>query len=283
MTDDFPAEILAVLKELSRCIEGLGPYQADAILTGGLVPVLYRRVLNCAPTGLPSRTTFDLDWTLPSPLKVRGATLHERMLQRGVVPRKSGSEDLPVVQYVPTGGTTTGTYVEFLTPRRGGKQSRAGKNQGIVEVQSDLHAQTDPYLGLLLAEPIVTKTSAVPELQLAGDHVLQLPNPISFIVQKTLIRQNRGASKQENDLCHIYDVAILTVDIWAQLRGTLERLLEARQFPRRWIPNARASLQSLFATQTSPGPLAISRNYSGLVSEAEAVRAMTAFFAECWQ
>lgn len=241
MTGDFPREFAEVFRQLARCIQGFGPYQADAVLTGGLVPVLYRRVLGCSSV-MPPRTTFDLDWTLPAPLLHREQCLHERMLELGFNPRRSGSADFPVVQYVPSveaEGASSGIYVEFLTPRRGGKHNRSGKNQGILEVQPGLFAQTDPYLGLLLVNTLRVSASEIPELALSDPHVLQLPNPMSFIVQKTLIRPRRGESKRESDLCHIYDVATLTHECWEKLRAMHKELAECGMFPKGWIPTSR--------------------------------------------
>jgi hypothetical protein len=197
MMPAFPPEFAEVLKHLARCIEALGPYQSDAVLSGGLVPVMYRRVLGCV-SAIPPRNTFDLDWTLPSPLVQHEQGLHERMLSMGFTA-----------------------------------------------------------------------------------HHLRLPNPMSFIVQKTLIRPRRDSRKQESDLCHVYDVAILTHDRWDDLR-TMQRQLEECGFPKSWVPKARTTLQKLFASSTSPGPLAVSRQHPGVVSEDDAVRGIAAFMAECW-
>jgi hypothetical protein len=207
------------------------------------------------------------------------------MIRLGFVARKSGSGKMPVTHYQPSGGAyeqPSPIYVEFLAPRVGGKHTRKGSNQGVIEVQSCLHAQTDPYLGLLFVDLLNVSAAEIPELALSSEHQLRLPNPMSFILQKTLIRSNRRRSKQEADLCHIYDVVTLTHDMWAEMRDVLKRLNEDAGFPRKWIPSARTILDKLFSTPTSPGPLAVSSNYHGLVSEKEAVLVMSRFFLECW-
>ena len=128
-----------------------------------------------------------------------GATLHERLLQSGFSARQWGSHGLPVTQYVPGSGkaaSPSSIYMEFLTPRKGAKKDRRGVNQGIVEVQPGLHAQTDPYLGLLLAERITVKASTIRELKLSGDHCISLPHPACFILQKLLIHQQRESRQR---------------------------------------------------------------------------------------
>jgi hypothetical protein len=283
MTSQFAPELSNVLKELARCIVGLGPYQQDVVLSGGLVPVMYRRVFQNEPK-LKPLTTFDLDWSVPQPLAERGENLHDRMLKAGFEAYRSGSAKLPVIQYVPAGkGLNSPIYVEFITPRKGGKYNREGDNQGIVEVQSGLFAQTDPYLGLLLAETIPVNVASIPELELSDEHSFRVPNPMCFIVQKILIRENRGQRKQENDACHIYDVAILTHNRWQEMRAALQQIVDSKQFPSKWFSDARAVLQRMFESSTSAGPLAVTKNYPGMTSAEEVVRAMAAFLDECWK
>ena len=124
-----------VFEQLSRCIVALGPYQADVVLSGGLVPVMYRSVLTDFSTRIEPLTTFDLDWTIPSPLAERGAKLHE-LLSVEFEAGRTGSGNLPVTKYFPKSlGATSPIYVEFIAPRIGSKQTRAGVNQGVLEVQ----------------------------------------------------------------------------------------------------------------------------------------------------
>ena len=285
MSAPLPEELAGVFQELAKCIVGLGPYQEDAVLCGGIVPVLYRQTLPQAATRLRPLTTFDLDWILPKPLTDRGESLHERLLSSGFVARQSGSHKLPVTQYVPDHGQAAASspiYVEFLTPRHGSKRNRQGTNQGVVEVQAGLHAQTDPYLGLLLAEKITVRASAISELSLSAEHRLSLPHPACFILQKLLIRKRRGTGKQDSDACHIYDVAILTRALWPQMSDVLKQLKAGPRFPRNWFAVGERVLRDLFSESTSNGCLAVARHYSGAVSEDEVCAGMSAFLAECW-
>ncbi|MDZ4819200.1 MAG: GSU2403 family nucleotidyltransferase fold protein [Planctomycetota bacterium] len=285
MSGDLPKELTGVFVELARCIVGFGPYQEDAVLCGGLVPVIYRRVLPSPQSRLRPLTTFDLDWTLPQQLTSRGESLHSRLLASGFVARLSGSAKMPVTHYVPDPGQGTGEspiYIEFLTPRTGSKYSRKQTNQGIVEVQPGLHAQTDPYLSLLLAEIVNVSVSKIPELGLSGEHMLKLPHPICFILQKALIREKRGPSKQDNDACHIVDVVMLTHDMWPEMREVLSRLLNSGAFSTKWFSQVHTTLDGLFASPTSNGSIAVAQNYSGSVSEEEISSVVSAFLAACW-
>jgi hypothetical protein len=283
MKVEFSQDLNDVLKELARCIVALGPYQRDAVLSGGLVPVMYRRTLR-SDSRLEPLTTFDLDWSVPQQLAMRGDNLHARMLNAGFSAQASGSADLPVTHYVPPNlKPESPIYAEFLAPRIGGKHNRKGDNKGIIEVQPGLFAQTDPYLGLLLAKPITVNVAKVPELELPAENSFLLPNPMCFIIQKALIRKNRRQGKQDNDACHIYDVAMLTYSIWSELRAILQSLIDSKRFPPKWFDEALTVLRSAFESAASAGSLAVTRNYSSVTSGEEAVRVMTAFLDECWK
>ena len=131
----------------------------------------------------------------------------------GFVCLLSGSGDRPVAHYqhVRHGREKLGPiYVEFITPRLGGKTDREGQNQGIVEVESGLHAQTDPYVGLLLFEPLEFDVLRETALRLSESQIIRVSHSMSFIVQKCLIRRKRRQHKKENDAAHVYDVAMLS-------------------------------------------------------------------------
>ncbi|MBI2825108.1 MAG: hypothetical protein HYX69_10520 [Planctomycetia bacterium] len=284
MSSALPEELQAIFDDLAKCIVGLGPYAEEAVLCGGLVPVIYRRIWQGTPRIQPL-ATFDLDWALPRRLACRGESLHDRMQKAGFEVRLSGSSQLPVTRYVPappSGQTRSPFCVEFLAPRDGAKHSRKGTNQGVVEVQPGLHAQTDPYLGVVLTEPMTVDAVQIPDLHLPADRYFRVPNSACFILQKALIRDHRGRSKQASDACHIYDVAMLTHDIWPEMCGALSRMREKNAFPSRWFQTATATLHELFASANSNGSLAVAQNYAGQVSEEEASRAMNAFLKACW-
>jgi len=275
-------DLTDVFAQLSKCVVAMGPYQRDAVLSGGLVPVVYRSVLPGISTRLNPLTTFDLDWTLPAHLKDRGLGLHERLLV-DFDANRTGSGKFPVTKYYPRDlGASSPIYVEFIAPRTGGKLSRSGANKGVLEVQRNLHAQTDPYAGMLLIETLQVEASQIPELKLTGEHHLCLPNPLCFILQKALIRDNRSSnSKRDNDACHIYDVAMLTKPNWPDMKSLGVRLKSTYGVSGTWLSRAFSILDGIFESPSSPGVTAAVLNYSSATTGPEVMAGMKAFLAAC--
>ena len=251
-----------------------------------MVPVLYRDTIPEAATRIPPRVTFDLDWGIPAQLELREELLHNRLLNSGFVIKRSGSAASPVTHYFPATGAMalpTGSYIEFIAPRVGSPTRRGGKSNRMVEPQINLHVQTDPHLALLFAESIRVSATLVPRLGLGPEHFIRLPNPICFILQKALIKARRSAIKQANDTCHVYDVAMMTHAIWPSLRATMAKVERSGHFSSRWFAKAKRSLFQWFETETSPGIIAVGRNYENLVSEVEVLRGMSEFRHALWE
>ena len=286
MIDPSSTGVQEVLQDLGRCIQALGPYADVAVLAGGLAPVLYRSIFLDNPSPRPAMTTFDMDWALPRNMPFRREGLQKLLEAGGFVCLLSGSAHRPVTRYqhVRYGKDKLGPiYVEFLTPRPGGQRDRHGQNQSIAEVEPGLHAQTDSYVGLLLFEPVEFDVLREPALRLGTSRIIRVAHPMSFIVQKCLIRRKRPLHKQENDATHIYDVAMLSYSRWNDMTAHLERIEQAGGFPPRWFRRVRLVLQGLFATPESAGVVEVTRKYQAMMAKSDApsedaiCRAMTRF------
>jgi hypothetical protein len=98
----------------------MGDYREVAILTGGFVPLMYRRMPGFLEPPMPPPFTSDFDWTVPVPLEVLGGrALAERLLDSKFVTIPSAGTEPPVLRFQPErfGTTMLGpTYVEFLAP-----------------------------------------------------------------------------------------------------------------------------------------------------------------------
>ena len=69
-----------LLSELVQCARALGEYRKDIVVTGGLVPLLYRFHPNFDRPRQSALLTGDVDLTVPKPLPIRGEiTLRERL------------------------------------------------------------------------------------------------------------------------------------------------------------------------------------------------------------
>ena len=115
-------DMLETLQEFGNCVRAFGAYRQSAVLTGGLVPLMYRNLpVVAAPANMRPLQTFDLDWTVPAPLVLCGASLHARLVDSGFVVVLGGRQP-HVERYQPEryGETLGRIHIEFLTPRKGG-------------------------------------------------------------------------------------------------------------------------------------------------------------------
>jgi len=252
------------LLDLGRCIEALGAYREDAVLTGGMVPFFYRNLPTAARVEQEPLMTFDADWTVPVPLAKRpGQTLDLNLRDAHFVGILLG-EDAPVVFYQHERHGTqklAPIHVEFLAPRRGAPKDRKGKDRTSVQAQPGLWAQALPYLDLLLQETITMDASMIKGLALPAGRTVLLPHPATYVIQKALCRPKRQPDKRDKDLAYIYDVATLTRTSWPDMAGAVVRLKSRGCFPAKWFTDARRTLARLFGSAAADGPLAVARIY----------------------
>ena len=152
-------------------------------------------------------------------------------------------------------------------------------------VQRGLTAQALRYLDLLLDTPIEMDASRVRELGLAHRRKILLPQPANYVVQKILAWPERAPEKRDKDLAYIYEVALLTRDRWDEVARSLVEL--RRRHPAPWFSRARKLMEKLFASDTSDGPIAVARQYRGLVTKGgapseRAVWTVVRGFTEAW-
>lgn len=146
-------------------------------------------------------------------------------------PNFAGGFTPPAMRYN-LGGDENGFYAEFLTPLTGSGQKRDGKG-GLKEDATELYAgvvaQKLRYLEVLLFKPwLVT----IPKEESGLDEAvadLRVPNPVSFMIQKLLIRDMRAGQKRAQDVLYIHDTLKIfygaieseLVSIWKELEATL--------------------------------------------------------------
>jgi len=258
----IPEEVLA---DLGRLINALGQYRSIAILTGGFVPIMYRRMPGFTSPPTPPLLTTDFDWTVPVHLDVLGGqSLAERLADSQFVTIQSLGTKPPMQRYQHErfGSQILGpVYAEFLAPLVGGEVDREGNPRTVVSVQRGLTAQVLRYLDILFVEPLQFDAAVIPELSLVESAVIQLPNPATYVVQKLLAWPTRDPKKRDKDLAYIHEVAILTQGHWPKLATTVGRLRE--RFPAPWFVRVRELLGRQFESEAAEGPIAIVRQYRG--------------------
>ena len=241
-------------RQLLRATRALGELAAHAIVSGGLVPFLYRESGLFDPTDVPPLGTSEVDWLFSRPLPSGRSSMRAALNDAGFTSievrgfdRKARSPH--ILQEKSFGDHKAPVYFELLTPRRGSSEPN------VVALELDLHAQVLSHMDLLGFKPI--------EIALHLDSApaettelvrVQLPQPAMYIVQKVLARETgrrANAGKAEKDLAYIYDVVILSRTRWAEQRDILK---EAAALKKEWKPRiARAldKLGTLFGDRTA--------------------------------
>ena len=236
--------------------------------------LLYRWLLSRPAADRPPLMTFDIDWALPPRLgHLEGESLHQRMAQGGVqfsVARRRQRADHLLSAQTTWCGQARPDLCRIHSPREGSKTDRHGTNREIIEVEPELHAQTDPYLGLLLVENLELDASSVEGTRLSTPHLIRLPHPICFVVQKILIRHRREPHKRANDAAHIYEVALLTHGRWEEMAEVLAQIEKELRFPPNWFTRARRTLSDVFLRSDAPGPREIASIYQGIMGRTSA-------------
>lgn len=286
----LPTELREVVFDLEACTRALGPYSEDAILIGGLVPLLYRIMFDAGSTARRPISTFDIDLVLPDPLSIRQSVLlHSRMLESDFIATESQTvrSGNPKVRYHHSRHGTSQLapiHVEFLGPRTGSSTDRKGRDATFKEIQQGLIAELLPYITVLQFRPIVVDTSQLEGWKEAS-RPLRVPQPACYVVQKALVRDKRPTSeKRDKDAAQIYDVALLTREAWPQLAAVVNDLKKAT-IPPKWLRRAKACLHQMFQGESANGTEGVCRIYRDIVDAkhqptAEAVfRAMSLFLS----
>ena len=115
-----------------------------------------------------------------------------------------------------------GFYVEFLTPLIGSGRKRDGTLDATVAV-AGVTAQKLRFLEILFIDAWVIRIGPDNGFPLPGSVDLQVANPVSFIVQKLLIQQDRKPAKRAQDVLYIHDTLELFAGALPGLNESWER------------------------------------------------------------
>lgn len=122
----------------------------------------------------------------------------------------SGEFKPPTAHYT-LGNDEGGFYAEFLTPLVGSGYKRSGKTDATVAT-AGISAQKIRHLDILMVDPWIVSVGPHNGFPLEASVDLQVANPLCFMVQKFLIKQDRSRRKQAQDLLYIHD----TIQLFGQ-------------------------------------------------------------------
>lgn len=189
-----------------KAAQALQPYRDRVVFIGGCANALYRHHPVANHAAMRPLTTFDLDLAAPNRLPVVASTsLHAVLSSAGIRPIPANQR----TNKFRTSPDATET-LEFLCPLTGVAKKIRDQSPALVDIQPDCTAEALDYLDLLLLYPWTIDLKDVPPLAVAESLPINIPNPVSYVMQKVLIRSRRGtAAKRAKDCYYIYETAVL--------------------------------------------------------------------------
>lgn len=227
----------------ARLVGALTPWDSRLLFVGGWAHRLYRLHPAAEPPGYQPLATLDADVAFAQRERLDG-DIRARLQQAGFEQELTGNHDPPVSRYTLGEDGPAGFYVEFLTPLTGHALARDGTPLA-TESRAGITAQRLRYLELLFIQPwrVTLGTDWGVDAPLA----VRIPNPVTFIVQKLLIHDQRAANKQPQDLLYIHD----TLELFAaelDSLGALWRDAVAPAMNPAWVRKVARLRDALFGT-----------------------------------
>lgn len=218
------------LADFTKLAVTLEPWRRQIVFVGGWAYRLYRYEPRAYKPEYEAVFTQDADVAYKEHEAFEG-DLKEALTGAGFEEKLNGDFTPPAARYT-LGDEANGFYAEFLTPLTGSGKKRNKQTrefeEDATEVNGGVIAQKLRYLEVLLRAPWMVSIPATEsgiEEEVAG---IRIPNPVSFIIQKILIRDRRAADKRPQDVLYIHDALELfgasfheLVPIWKDLEATL--------------------------------------------------------------
>jgi hypothetical protein len=222
-------------------VDALSPWNGQLVFVGGWAHRLYRLHPRAGTLGYQPLVTLDADIAFGDREQLEG-NIQARLYEFGFREELSGSHKPPVSKYTLGKDGSQGFYAEFLVPLIGPAVTRNGTPKATV-TEAGITAQRLRYLDLLLHSPWTVTLDA--EWGIPTPIDLRIPNPVSFIIQKLLIHEERAGRKKAQDLLYIHD----TLELFASELDNLARAwrddVQKAMHPR-WIKALSLGKERLF-------------------------------------
>ena len=248
--DQFPHDLQLVIQ---RSLQALDPYRRQLILVGGLAKFFYAAHPDFIDPGIQPRATVDLDVAMQRETLVDTQIMHERLTEAGLVDFIVLDEQgVPFEQQYQLRehgrDIRQPACLEFLTPAAGSER-RPRRQQGVLPTPL-------PHVDLFFQNPV--------SVEMPDVGTLLLPHPLSFIMQKQLIRERRRPEfKKATDQADIFYVIYGFQPIWSGWIAQWTHLQGMDTFRRR-LETVRRSLHLLYRDADATG----SREVAGIYSAA---------------
>ena len=186
----------------ARLLDALRPWLGQVVIIGGWAHRLHRfHPLAHSPAYQVVRTKdADVAFSLSAPLT---GDIAAALSSAGFQKHFSGEYTPPITEYR-LGSDDNGFYVEFLVPLHGSEVKRSGEPD-VTVAKAGVNAQKLRHLDLLLVNPWPLRLVPERGLPVQSPVEVMVPNPVTFMAQKILIRKYRQPDKQAQDALYIHD------------------------------------------------------------------------------
>jgi hypothetical protein len=209
---------------IARLLEALRPWSGHLVIVGGWAHRLHRFHAKAAAPAYAALRTKDADIALSPSTPIEG-DIAAALEKAGFQEAASMDHTPPITQYR-LGTEGGGFYAEFLAPLHGSEVKRGGKPD-IILAKAGVTAQKLRHLDLLLVEPWPVRLGENVGVPVRPPINVLLPNPVSFVAQKLLIRTDRARDKQAQDALYIHD----TLELFGGVLPELSALWRERLRP----------------------------------------------------
>lgn len=198
----------------ARLVGGLSPWLDRLVFVGGWAFRLYRLHPVARVPAYQAVRTLDADVAFAENERIEGS-IRERLQIAGFRESLSGNHRPPVARYT-LDDDTSGFYAEFLTPLSGSGRRRTGETMATLG-KAGVTAQRLRHLELLLLAPWEVLLGR--DWDAAAGVAVRVPNPVSFLVQRLLIHDQRLPDKKAQDILYVHDTLELFGSSMEHLAG----------------------------------------------------------------
>jgi hypothetical protein len=191
------------LEAFVRLAEALAPWRGQLVYVGGWAHRIHRLDPRANPPAHQAVFTKDTDLAFAAAETIEG-DIKAALEKSGFMEQLAGEAN-PAVAHYTLGAEGEGFYAEFLTPLAGSGRKRGGKLDATL-AKAGISAQKIRHLDILLVDPWVVELNP-DNAPLKAPMYIRVANPLAFIVQKFLIREDRPPKKRAASLRKLGTIA----------------------------------------------------------------------------
>jgi hypothetical protein len=204
----------------AKLVQAIDPWRGQLIFIGGWGHRLHTLHPSASEVDFQPIFTRDTDLAFANKIPLEG-DIKTALVEKGFKEELSGEFKPPTAHYT-LGNDQSGFYAEFLTPLVGSGRKRNGEQDATVE-KAGISAQKIRHLDILLVDPWFVTVGAENGVPLEASADLQVANPLCFMVQKFLIKQDRKPRKHAQDLLYVHDTIQLFGHLLPDFKASWEK------------------------------------------------------------